>query len=157
MNAPAMTREQIGDVVALAIAGDRYMTADKMTEELVQLWMYAILTEAPEMTFDQARKTIGHYYARIGRSMQVGDLIETWEKLAGKAQALHLRARDVRIARSMGLVPPDWHEKRQLPAHILAKIEQWRANGRAERAAIERSSAALAQGKQLRLSVGKRV
>ena len=73
---PAMNAEQIGEVVALAAAGDQYMTADRMTAERMQLWMYAILTEAPEMTLEQAKQSIGHFYARVGKSMQIGDLID---------------------------------------------------------------------------------
>lgn len=157
MNRPAMTVQQIGEVVALAAAGDQYMTADRMTGERVQLWMYAILTEAPEMTFEQAQQAIGHYYARVGNSMQIGDLIETWEKLAGKAQAAHLLARDVRIARSMGLVPRDWDERKQLPADVVARIEAWRTEQAAERAELNREIDSAVTGKPLRLDVGRRV
>ena len=149
-----MTVQQIGDVVALAAAGDQYMTAERMTGERVQLWMYAILTEAPEMTFEQARQAIGHYYARVGNSMQIVDLIETWEKLAGKAQEPHLLARDVRIARRMGLVSRDWHEKKPLPADVVERIEKWRADDAAERAELDAKLDALAEGKRLQLDVG---
>lgn len=153
MTQPAMTAAQIGEVVALAAAGDQYMTADRMTGERVQLWMYAILTEAPEMTFEQARQSIGHYYARVGNSMQIGDLIETWEKLAGKAQSAHLLARDVRMARRMGLVSRDWHEARQLPADVVLKLDEWRAKESAERVELDKKIAAAEDGKRLQLEV----
>lgn len=152
-----MTVQQIGDVVALAAAGDQYMTAERMTGERVQLWMYAILTEAPEMTFPQAQEAVGHFYARVGNSMQIGDLIETWEKLAGKSQAPHLLARDVRMARRMGLVPRDWHEAKQLPAGVVVKLDEWRAKESAERAELEERVAAAEDGKRLRLDVGRRL
>lgn len=157
MTKPAMTAQQIGEVVALAAAGDKFMNAERMTGERVQLWMYAILTEAPEMTFDQARQAVGHYYARIGVSMQINDLIETWESLIGKAQAAHLLARDVRIARSMGLVPRDWDERKQLPADVVERIEAWRTEQAAERAELNREIDSAVSGKPLRLDVGRRV
>ncbi|RZT66770.1 hypothetical protein [Leucobacter luti] len=157
MNRPAMTAAQIGEVVALAAAGDQYMTAERMTSERVQLWMYAILTEAPEMTFDQAQCSIGHYYARVGRSMQIGDLISTWEQLAGKAQAPVELARDVRMARRFGLVPRDWHESKQLPSEVVARLDAWRADQSAEREQLNREIAAAEDGKRLRLDVGRRV
>ena len=154
---PAMNAEQIGEVVALAAAGDQYMTADRMTAERMQLWMYAILTEAPEMTLEQAKQSIGHFYARVGKSMQIGDLIETWEKLAGKSQAPHLLARDVRMARSMRLVPRDWDEKKQLPIEVVAKLDQWRADTAAERAALDKQLEAGDDVKPLAIDAGRRV
>lgn len=152
-----MTIEQIGEVVALAAAGDRYMTADRMTGERVQLWMYAILTEAPEMTFGEAQQAVGHYYARVGDSMQIGDLIKAWEELAGKAQSAHLLARDVRVARSLGLVARDWHERDQLPADVVARLSEWRAAQAAEREELGRQiEAAEANRQPLQLDMGRR-
>lgn len=157
MTQPAMTAKEITKVVALAADGDKFMTADKMTEGRIQLWMYAILTEAPEMTLEQAQQAIGHYYARLGDSMQIGDLIQTWETLAGKAQAPHLLARDVRVARSIGLVDRDWDEKKRLPLEVVDKLTQWRKKQAEERAQLEQEITAATDGKQLRLSVGKAV
>ena len=157
MTRAAMTPEQIGDVVALAAAGDQYMTAERMTSERVQLWMYAILTEAPEMTFEQAKHTIGHFYARLGKSMQIADLISTWELLAGKSQSRVELARDVRIARRFGLVPRDWPESRQLPAEAVAGLAAWRAEQAAQREQLDKEIAAAGNGQQLRLDVGRQV
>lgn len=146
-----MTPQQIGDVVALAAAGDPFMTADKMTHERTQIWMYAILTEAPEMTLAEAERAVGYYYARVGKSMQIGDLISVWEDMAGKAQSRVLLARDVRIARRFQLVPADWDEKRQLPADVVSRLEQWRADEAAKRKDMDREIAAAETGKRLRL------
>jgi len=157
MTSPAMTAEQMGRIIALAASNNDYMTVDKMSPERIQIWMFGILTEAPEMTFEQAQHAIGHYYARIGDSMKLRDLIETWEQLAGKAQAPHLLARDVRMARSMRLVPRDWDEKKQLPADVVGKLERWRAKEAGERAEVERSIMAAEEDKRLNLEVGRRV
>jgi len=157
MTQAAMTPQQIGEVVALAAAGDQYMTADRMTSERVQLWMYAILTEAPEMTFEQAKHTIGHFYARVGKSMQIADLISTWEVLAGKSQSRVDLARDVRMARRFGLVPRDWPETKQLPAEAVAGLAAWRAEQASAREELDKAIATAESGKQLRLEVGKRV
>ncbi len=157
MNQAAMSPKQIGDVVALAAAGDQYMTAERMTSERVQLWMYAILTEAPEMTFEQAKHTIGHFYARVGKSMQIADLISTWESLAGKSQSRVELARDVRIARRFGLVGRDWPETKQLPAEAVAGLASWRAEQASQRQQLDKEIAAAEEGKQLRLDVGRRL
>lgn len=157
MSGAAMTPHQIGEVVALAAAGDQYMNAERMTSERVQLWMYAILTEAPEMTFEQAKQTIGHFYARLGKSMQIADLISTWEVLAGKSQSRVDLARDVRIARRFSLVSRDWPETRQLPAEAVARIAAWRAEQASQREQLDKEIAAAEDGKQLRLDVGRRV
>lgn len=134
---PAMTPAQIGEVVALAAAGDKFMSAERMTGERVQLWMYAILSEASEMTLADAKETIAFYYARVGQSLQVDELIRLWEERAGKAQLAVEAARDVRVARRLGFVPKDWHEKRALPVEALSKLAEYRAAQKAERDRVE--------------------
>lgn len=157
MSGAAMTPQQIGEVVALAAAGDQYMTAERMTSERVQLWMYAILTEAPEMTFEQAKHTIGHFYARLGKSMQIADLISTWEVLAGKSQSRVELARDVRVARRLGLVPGGWPESKPLPAEAVAGLAGWRAEEASRREQLDKEIAAAENGRRLQLEVGRRV
>lgn len=134
---PAMTPTEIGEVVALAAAGDKFMSAERMTGERVQLWMYAILSEASEMTLVEAKETIAFYYARVGQSLQVDELIRLWEERAGKAQLAVEAARDVRVARLLGFVPKDWHEKRALPVEAAQKLAKFRADEKAERDRVE--------------------
>lgn len=148
---PGMTQKEMSEVIGLATENDRFMTADKQTHGRVQTWMYGILTEAPEMTKPEAEAAIGYYYARVGGSMDLKDLIDVWEEQKGKTQSRVLLARDVRIARRFGLVPADWDEKRQLPAEVVTKLEQWRADAAQERKDMDRQIAAAENGKRLRL------
>ena len=157
MTAPAMTAEQMGRIIALAASNNDYMTVEKMSPERIQIWMFGILTEAPEMTYEEAQRAIGHYYARVGDSMKLKDLIECWEAQAGKAQSAAELARDVRLARRFGLVDRDWHEKKQLPAEVVGKLDTWRAEQAAEREQINREIADAEDGKRLALDVGRRV
>lgn len=157
MTKPGMDAEQMGRIIALAASNNDFMTVDKMTPERVQIWMFGILTEAPEMTFEEAQGAIGYYYARVGNSMKLKDLIETWEMLAGKAQAPSVLAHDVRVARGMGLVSRDWHEKKQLPADVVAKLAEWRAERDAATAELERKIDAAVAGERLQLDVGRRI
>ncbi|QIK63811.1 hypothetical protein G7068_11895 [Leucobacter viscericola] len=153
-----MTPQEIGEVVALAAAGDQYMSSERMTGERVALWVYAIQSEAPEMTLAEARDTIAHYYARVGKSLQVDELISLWEQRSGKAQRAVEIARDVRVARSLGFVSRDWHEKRALPREALAKLAEYREAQKLEREQVESSyMLGTTNASPLALDVGRQV
>lgn len=145
-----MTPSEVAALLSLSAELDRYATADKTTKEKVVAWTAVIASEAPGMTFDEARQVAISYYGTAGESLTVYALIDLWKR--GKRLAPHQIAADVRSAKARGLVDRSWDPFTPLPSVVAGKLAAARAD------AQDAAPAELESGPgPMLLEVGRRV